>query len=233
MGVRSSIVYVERNYAEQEPSMSDLGNNNILTAAGHLEAARDAFFSISRDLMTEEGIDWQDVEFYFDVSKKIEIIRRDVRAHSESENDKDSSVSNQPRTDDVEAEETGKPRAVASKKRKTDYPKYVIRNTSLIRIGLSRDRRAEYEHVVGTDELRKITERLKDFLTVDQFVVNEVQEGLDVPVYQTYLVTTLLRELGVLELIRRGVYRFADAEEKHLMPSEVHERVRGMYKNGN
>jgi hypothetical protein len=216
--------------------MGKLDEQEILGAARHLEAARDVFFSISRNLMTEDEADWQDVEFYFNASRKVEVLRREILTHREFSGNKpinDDSLTRHEPIGRTRAEENQKPRNTVSKRRKADYPKYVIRNSSLIRIGLSRDRRSEYEHVVGIDELRKITERLAHFLSVEQFVVNEVQEGLEVPIYQTYLVTTLLRELGILELIRRGVYRFGDVDESQLVPSKVHERVRGLYKNGN
>jgi hypothetical protein len=42
----------------------------------------------------------------------------------------------------------------------------------------------------------------------EEFIAEDVQEGLEMPMYQTYTVLSVLRQVGLLDLLRRGLYSF-------------------------
>jgi hypothetical protein len=107
--------------------------------------------------------------------------------------------------DASDAKATAKP----VKKRKEDYPKFSIRSDALIKTGLGRDKRTEYEQIVPKSEYEKIITRLSSMTSSHkEFTAEDVQEGLEAPMYQTYTVLALLRQIGLLDLPRRGLYSF-------------------------
>ena len=107
-------------------------------------------------------------------------------------------------------EELANPRA---RKSKGDYPKYTVRGDALVKIGLGRDRRTEYEHVVAKAEFDRILSRIAGFAGVKKwFTAEYIQEGLECPSYQTYIVLAMLRDKGHILSERRGQYSFKSAK---------------------
>jgi hypothetical protein len=95
-----------------------------------------------------------------------------------------------------------------SRKSKTDYPKYVVRSDALVKIGLTRNRRDEYEHTVPRPEFNTVTTRLGELAGRKHFSAEDVIEEVHCPSYQAYIVISLLKERGLLAVPRRGMYAF-------------------------
>jgi hypothetical protein len=107
------------------------------------------------------------------------------------------------------------PGAAKAKIRKDEYPKYVIRGDALIRIGLSRDGKSKYEHVVPKNCFDQVVSKISGIAASQkrQFAIDDVQGDLSFPSYQTYSVVALFRDRGLLTVPRRGVYTFADRNQ--------------------
>lgn len=99
--------------------------------------------------------------------------------------------------------------ASRNRESKHAYPKHTIRGDTLVKTGLGRDRRTEYEHIVPKTEFEKILERIAGFVGVKrQFTVEQVQQDLDSPSYQAYILLAILRNKGHIQSERRGQYSF-------------------------
>jgi hypothetical protein len=95
------------------------------------------------------------------------------------------------------------------------YPKYLVRDDSLIKRGLQRDRRAVYEHAVPQERYEQILDRLGQLASAfahgkqRPFSIEQIQHGLDCPRYMTYVVVSMLLRHGLLLRARKGSYTFA------------------------
>ena len=84
-----------------------------------------------------------------------------------------------------------------------------MQSNALIKTGLSRDRRTEYEHAVPKAEFDAIIARLGELAGRRHFGADDVIEKVPGPSYQVYIVLSLLKERGVLTVPRRGMYACA------------------------
>lgn len=188
----------------------------LAEAVTSIETVRDNLFAASRSFMDGDSVDWQAVESLFEISKKAEILRREIKEFADNERPETFLISPVTRSIEVAAIEN------ANRLRRDDYPKYSTRDDAVVRTGLRRDRRTEYEHIVRKEEFEMIIERLNHFVNSSGFSVDEVQKELDLPIYQTYLVVSLLREhLQVIESKKKGTYRFLEGQRTPLVADEV------------
>lgn len=104
-------------------------------------------------------------------------------------------------------------RSKAARKSRKAYPKYSLRSGVLIKTGLSRDRRTEYEHAVPKNEFDGIIARLEELSSRKTFAVEDVLKTAKCPSYQVYLVIAFLKERGLLVAPRRGLYAFRRPKE--------------------
>ena len=71
---------------------------------------------------------------------------------------------------------------------------------------MSRDRRNEYEHLVPQQDFQSIVEKLFRIKKLQKdFKSEDVQEGLELPSYQTYAVLSLMRHFGFIEAGQTGL----------------------------
>ncbi len=177
-----------------------------------LERTRETLFECSHQhVALDENSEWHTAESLFRLAKSADILRRQVISILNGTpplSMATDTFTSEKRLTSNEKKTTHK----SSKKRKEDYPKYLVRNDSLMKIGLGRDRRTEYEQVVPKSEFDKIIARLNAITDNSEFTAEDVQQELECPMYQTYIVLALLRQMELIELPRRGVYRFRSAD---------------------
>lgn len=101
----------------------------------------------------------------------------------------------------------------STKVAKSEYPKYQVRNGSLVRIGWSKKQKTEYEHKapketfdVTISAMAELAKTGKDPIPAERIIdrVNTLAAGT--PSYQVYVVIGLLREQGCVEQVGRDGY---------------------------
>ena len=182
--------------------------NNLLTQT------RDTLFDWSRDyLQSDDASERSRTDALFELAKRADSLRREITEISTGK----VSVYPPSTVEDVNEksvrESTNSPHGrTASRKRKRDYPKYKKRGGALVKIGLSRDKKKEYKHIVPAEEYLKILELLKSISqSKKEFNAEELVEAFDGASYHPYIVLALLKQRGVINLARRGVYAFTNA----------------------
>ena len=181
-------------------------NQSIAKVSKRLEEVRDMLFECSRQSVNGGG-EWQTAETLFSLAKNADLLRQQVSRVSDGI--PSPGVEVQP----VNLQEANLPEVTKpSRKRKEDYPKFVMRSDCLLKIGLSRNKRTEYEHEVPKAEFDKIVARLVSLApTGNEVTVEEIQGGLDCPSYQTYVVIAVLLQMGLLTSPWRGAYKIRNA----------------------
>jgi hypothetical protein len=180
-----------------------------------LKEIREKVLDASRECFrTDNGQGWQEAETLFNFAKSVDALRQEADALSKG-------TPRTPTTTTPSLPLSTRQTAVkdsegqrSSKRRKEDYPKYMIRSGCLVKVGLSRDKRTEYEHEVPKSEFDKVVARLSTLASPNkEITVEQVQTGLDCPSYQTYIVIAVLLQMGVLISPWRGAYKFASADK--------------------
>jgi hypothetical protein len=192
-------------------------DEKLQTAIRALIDIRELLFDCSKECVkADDNREWETAEALFNLAKSADLLRRQISGLTN--NSSASSNSTTPVNTKVNAVSEAKVSEVKvtakpTKKRKEDYPKYSIRSGALVKTGLSRDRRNEYEQIVSNAEYEKIITRLSSMTSsYKEFVAEDIQDGLECPMYQVYIVLSLLRNTGLLDLPRRGTYRFKAAK---------------------
>jgi hypothetical protein len=174
--------------------------------ATSLEEVRDGLFECSRECIADEQAEWTAADALFALAKSADELRRQIKAHLDRRPEEAPSPKN------FEADRSFLPTEKllskqSARKRKEDYPKYVVRSGCLLKIGLSRDKKSEYEHEVSRAQFDKIITALAALAeTKKEFTVDELQGRLDCPSYQTYIVVAVCAQAGLLESPWRGTY---------------------------
>jgi hypothetical protein len=184
-------------------------NQGVAKISKRLEEVRDMLFECSRQCVNGGGGEWQTAEALFALAKNADFLRQQVTRVTD--------VEPAPLDQRMEAklQAGGEPEVVKpSRKRKADYPKFVLRSDCLLKIGLSRDKRTEYEHEVPRPEFDKIIARLVNLAPANkEITVEEIQADLDCPSYQTYVVIAVLLQMGLLTSPWRGAYKIRNARQ--------------------
>jgi len=167
---------------------------------------RDELLAASQDFAKSESRDWAQAERLFIASKEVDELCKSILTPPEGGEIGHVSVTH--------ARVNGAPTSRSAdrgsrKKSKKDYPKYAVRSDSLIKVGLSRDRRTEYEHTVPRGEFDAVMQRLGELAGRKHFNAEDVIEKVPCPSYQAYIVISLLKDRGLLTVPRRGTYAFA------------------------
>src|ERR1043165_8200620 len=119
------------------------------------EEIRDKLFECSLEAAKGNETDWQKAEALFKLAKNTDALRLSmsnfvVKEQSNSEIT-DQSFFEGGKESPIQSEGSliaVTPAPKTARKKKGDYPKYSVRGDLLIKIGLSLDRKSEYEHVV-------------------------------------------------------------------------------------
>jgi hypothetical protein len=176
-------------------------NQQLSKIALTLNDVRETLFECSRESVKGEDNEWHKAEALFSLAKSVDGLRRQTLT-----------LMNGTPESQVEVRAISRPKVKVSaktgKKNKEDYPHYRVRGRSLIKTGLGRDEKTEYEHIVPRSEFEKIIAKVAAIASSrKEFTAEAVQENLDCPMYQTYMVLALLRQLNLLEMPRRGSYQ--------------------------
>ena len=192
--------------AENAAGYTDLDGK--LTRAVDLAAGlRAVLLEAARDAGMTGGEMWRQAESLLGLAKSADVLRQNIGAVSVAPTDNQKVVPLQATTTTEAFAST------RAHKIKADYPKYGVRGDDLVKIGLGRDHRTEYEHVVPKAEFDKVLQRIASLAGVKKwFRAVYVQEGLKCPSYQTYIVLAMLRDKGHILSERRGQYSFKSAK---------------------
>lgn len=199
----------------QDSGPSEMHAAKRLSRVGELFVEiRDLLFGCSHELAKAGGENWHKAEVLFKLAKNADVLRESVASLLTDEGrsgqelpplHRDADAFPTPRKGDSKPVAIWASRQV--RKNKDDYPKYSVRGDLLVKTGLSRDARNEYEHVVPKKDFDAIVSILTEFSTSKkQFAVEEVQARLACPSYQTYTVLALLKVRGMLLVPKRGLY---------------------------
>jgi len=162
---------------------------------------RDRLLSLSQYFARTEEVNWEKAERFFSLSKKVDQLREQMGwATIETKS------SRRAEEDDPTEGEEMPSMSTSRRKSKKDYPKYCVRSDVLVKTGLSRDRRTEYEHAIPRHEFDAIVRRLGELAGRKHFVAEDLLGKVQCPSYQGYLVLSLLKERGLLAVPRRGFY---------------------------
>jgi len=176
-------------------------NQQLSKIARMLNDVRETLFECSRESIKGEDNEWHKAEALFSLAKSVDGLRRQTLT-----------LMNGTPQSQVEVRTISQPRlkvsAKAGTQNKEDYPHYKVRGRSLIKTGLGRDEKTEYEHIVPRSEFEKVIAKVAELASSrKEFTAEVVQEDLDCPMYQTYMVLALLRQMNLLEMPRRGSYQ--------------------------
>lgn len=166
---------------------------------------RDELLAASHEFAKSESRDWARAELLFAASKKVDELCKSLLTPTEGEEIGHIGVTHT-RVNGAPASRSAE--GGSRKKSKKDYPKYAVRSDSLIKVGLSRDRRTEYEHTVPRGEFDAVMQRLGELAGRKHFNAEDVIEKVPCPSYQAYIVISLLKDRGLLTIPRRGMYAF-------------------------
>jgi len=182
--------------------------NSIAATEQAFKDLRDRLLSLSQRFAKTEDLSWEKAERFFTLSKKVDQLREQMSMGlSETKGTSETQVN------DARDAEVMSSVAVMRRKSKKDYPKYTVRSDVLIKTGLSRDRRTEYEHAIPKPEFEAVVGRLADLSGRKHFSAEGVLGKVPCPSYQAYLVISLLNERGLLTVPRRGLYTIRHAKQ--------------------
>ena len=175
--------------------------NSVAATEQAFKDLRNRLLSLSQHFAKTEELSWEKAERFFTLSKKVDQLREQMSLAGPEM----KSVGEMEPDDRSDAKPTTGPWP-ARRKSKKDYPKYTVRSDVLIKTGLSRDRRTDYEHAIPKPEFEAVVRRLADLGGRKHFVAEDVLGKVQCPNYQVYLVISLLKERGLLAVPRRGFY---------------------------
>ena len=170
-------------------------------ALASLESVRGVFFEAGREAVESGGeSSWRIAKELLALAETVDSVRARVAAMVETGGTERERVVS-------EVRETAVTTHATSRKRKSEYPKFLVREDTLVKVGLGRDRRSEYEHTVSKAEFDSIVSGIAELLRAHRnFSADALQNTLTCPAYRTYIVLALLRKVGVLDSRQRGKY---------------------------
>jgi hypothetical protein len=179
-------------------------------ASASLESVRGTFFEVGREVVESGGESgWRIAKELLALAETVDSVRARVASMIETGGAKHE------KHEDVVLErgEGAITSHASSRKRKSEYPKFLVREDTLVKVGLGRDRRSEYEHTVSKAEFDSIVSGIAELLKAHRsFSADALQNTLACPAYRTYIVLALLRKVGVLDSRQRGKYTARSAE---------------------
>jgi hypothetical protein len=210
-----------------------------------VQTARESFLKIQDMFMdsarasakSDEVTAWQDVEILFQLAKEVDGFRKRLDSLLGDPTPEPTCVATFPQdATQKHSRVTTHAQEPLSKKKKSDYPRYLISDNCLLKIGLQRDRKTEYQHIVQKAAFDKIVSVITSHLAKDKdFTAESIQNELNIPSYQTYVVLAMLRQKGLLKIPRRGLYTASDAPGFIFAASGVWNKLStiGEHKNDN
>lgn len=180
---------------------NEIMNAKLREALVSLESVRGTFFEVGREAVESGGeSSWRIAKELLALAETVDSVRARVASMVEPGGE------NHEETVSKQAEAAVATHA-SPRKRKSEYPKFLVREDTLVKVGLGRDRRSEYEHTVSRAEYDAVVTRIAKLLAEHRsFNADQLQDGLTNPAYRTYIVLALLRKAGVVSARQRGKY---------------------------
>ena len=195
-----------------------------------LAQARDALLDWSRGALKAESDDERHrANFVFMLAKETDDLRRRI---GDLANGANPTHERDERTTSGGLRGAKKRDAfVSARRRKGDYPKYLHRGNALVKVGLSRDKKSEYEHIVPSAEYRRAVELVSNTgANGNEFTADDLLKEFDGLSYHLYVVLALLRQKKAVVVVHRGLYKLGNesidvAIESiwKALPEETHE----------
>jgi hypothetical protein len=181
-------------------------NAKLREALASLESVRGTFFEVGREAVESGGESgWRIAKELLALAETVDSVRARVASLVETGGAKHEEMVS-------EQGEAAVTTHASSRKRKSDYPKFLVREDTLVKVGLGRDRRTEYEHTVSKAEFDSTVSGIAELLVAHRsFSADALQNKLTCPAYRTYIVLALLRKVGVLDSRQRGKYTARNA----------------------
>jgi len=185
---------------------NEKANAKLREALGSLGSVRGTFFEVGREAVESGGdSSWRIAKELLALAETVDSVRARVVAMVETGGAEREGAA-------TELRETTVTTHATPRKRKSEYPKFLVREDTLVKVGLGRDRRTEYEHTVSKAEFDLIVSGIAELLKAHRsFTADALQNTLTCPVYRTYIVLALLRKVGVLDSRQRGKYTSRNA----------------------
>jgi hypothetical protein len=106
------------------------------------------------------------------------------------------------------------------KSKASGYPRFSAVDGDLVKIGWSRNKKAEYHHRAPKSAIHLVAKAIRklatqsqgQFSTDDLFPVIDSKDGSDVPTYQGYLVLRWFRDIGLVVPNGRSGYTVPDSD---------------------
>jgi hypothetical protein len=172
-----------------------------------LTEARDLLLSQSQEAASQGC--WAHARKLMELAERADRLREEVQglttaglAETEQEN----------RLLQATPEDELSPRGIPARE---GYPKYVVRDGALVKLGLQRDGHNVYEHAVPQEHFDQLVRQLTDMAATRThgkqrpFTVEDVQKGVRCPRYMTYAAVSLFVREGLIVRARKGSYTFA------------------------
>lgn len=175
---------------------------------GILAQARDMLLNWSRDsLQADSERERSKADAIFALAKEADDLRRRV---AELQNEETAGAEGALDQSEAPAPTGGAMRSAhgSTRRRKKDYPKYLRRGDALVKVGLSKDKKTEYKHVVPNSEFRRVVALVSSAgKGGKEFTAEDFLKGFEGASYHAYVVLALLRQAKALVQVRRGTYR--------------------------
>lgn len=180
--------------------------DHLTDALGQLTRARDQLIAASQ--IAAGAGSWEAALSLMKLAERADQLRADVPASGDGGRSKGDRAAAHGANGHAEA-----PRLSD----RESYPKFVVREDSLVKRGLQRDRRRVYEHSVPRERYEATVEHLAGMAARGQgkhrpFTLEHVQDDLDHPRYVTYVVASFLLKTGLIKRVRKGSYDFSGPE---------------------
>lgn len=198
--------------------------DSVQNACESLTKIQDVLFDGARNAVKlDEETGWQAAEALFQFAKEADDFRRRLANLLNLEHSAPLVGPTKPaRRGRSQDQTTGRTEEGPQKKKKADYPKYQITDNCLVKIGLQRDRRTEYQHIVQKAAFDKIVSAIvKQQANTKEFTPDTILAELNLPAYQTYVVLAMLRQMGLFKNPRRGLYATTDVRDFGVAASAV------------
>lgn len=171
----------------------------------------------------DEVTAWQNAETLFQLAKEVDGFKR--RLANLLVDNPPTPFTQPPKTFEINQRKRhsiSNTKDMAPKKNRNDYPKYLISDDCLLKIGLQRDRQTEYQHIVQKAAFDKIASVIGSQLDkTKEFTAENIQSHLNLPVYQTYVVLAMFRQMGLLKIPRRGMYTATNVNDFVAVAADV------------
>ena len=202
--------------------------SGAIAVCNTLSKIQDELFELARNsVKTQDSAAWKDAEALFSIARDADHLRQRILAitdkASPAQGHRQASSSVQKKEGMKLAQDA---RSTPPRKNKDDYPKYLISDNCLVKVGLQRDRREEYQHIVQKAAFDKIASVIaKHLIKAKEFTPESIQADLNLPSYQTYIVVALFLRMGLLKIPRRGLYTATDTRDFLSAASDVWKKL--------